>query len=87
MCTVTLTKFESHRTLCLLFCLILGMNIINRMNFLTELQSVCFEVRTEILCVPVATLSKTLVCDHSLAGILGLNPTGGMDVCCVLYDV
>jgi len=26
--------------------------------------------------------SKTWVCGRSLAGIVGSNPTGGMDVCC-----
>ena len=30
---------------------------------------------------PVATRSKAWVCNHSLAGIAGLNPAGGMDVC------
>ena len=32
--------------------------------------------------VPVAALSKTSVCGHSLVGIAGSNPAGGMDVCC-----
>ena len=34
--------------------------------------------------VPVAARSKARVCGRSLAGIAGSNPTGGMDVCCVL---
>jgi len=31
--------------------------------------------------VPVATLSKALIYGGSLAGIVGSNPTGGVDVC------
>jgi len=31
--------------------------------------------------VPVAARSKEWVCGLSLAGIVGSNPTGGMDVC------
>jgi len=31
--------------------------------------------------VPVATLSKAWVCGRSFAGIVGSNPTRGMDVC------
>ena len=31
--------------------------------------------------IPVAARSKAGVCGRSLAGIVGLNPTGGMDVC------
>jgi hypothetical protein len=37
--------------------------------------------------LPLAASSKMWVCRHSLAGIVGSNPTGGMDVsfeCCVL---
>jgi hypothetical protein len=36
--------------------------------------------------VPVATWSKAWVYSHSPAAIVGVNPTGGMDVCllCVL---
>ena len=30
--------------------------------------------------IPVAVRSKALVCGHSLAGIVGSNPAGGMDV-------
>ena len=32
--------------------------------------------------VPVAARSKALVCGRSPAEIVGLNSTGGMDVCC-----
>jgi len=32
--------------------------------------------------IPVAARSKAWVCSRSLAGIVGLNPAGGMDVCC-----
>jgi hypothetical protein len=31
--------------------------------------------------VPVAEQFKAWVCDRSLAGITGSNPSGGMDVC------
>jgi hypothetical protein len=31
--------------------------------------------------IPVAAQSKAWVCGLSLAGIVGLNPAGGMDVC------
>jgi hypothetical protein len=34
--------------------------------------------------IPVAARSKVWVCGRSLAGIAGLNLSGGMDVCCVL---
>ena len=34
--------------------------------------------------IPVAARSKAWVCIRSLAGIVGSNPTGGMDVCVVL---
>jgi hypothetical protein len=36
--------------------------------------------------IPVAVWSKAWVCGHSCAGIAGLNPAEGMDVCllCVL---
>ena len=30
---------------------------------------------------PVAAQSKAWVCGRSLAGVVGLNPAGGMDVC------
>jgi hypothetical protein len=33
--------------------------------------------------IPVAERSKARVCDRSLAGVPGLNPAGGMDVCVV----
>jgi hypothetical protein len=31
--------------------------------------------------IPVAARSKAWVCGSSLAGIVGLNSAGGMDVC------
>jgi hypothetical protein len=37
--------------------------------------------------IPMAARSEAWVCGHSLAGIVGSNPSGGMDVCrecCVL---
>ena len=33
------------------------------------------------MAIPVAARSKAWVCGRSLAGIMGLNPAGGMDVC------
>jgi hypothetical protein len=33
--------------------------------------------------IPVAALSKAWVYGRSFAGIVGSNPTGGMDVCVV----
>ena len=36
-----------------------------------------------VLPVPFAARSKTWVCGRSLNGIVGSNPTGGMDVCLV----
>jgi hypothetical protein len=35
--------------------------------------------------IPVAARSKSLVCGRALAGIVGSNPTRGMDVCLVQY--
>jgi len=37
--------------------------------------------------VSVAARSKTKVCGRSPAGIVGSNPTGGMDVLFVVIDV
>ena len=33
--------------------------------------------------IAVAARSKAWVCGHSLAGIVGSNPAGGMDICLV----
>ena len=33
--------------------------------------------------IAVAARSKALVCGRSLAGIVGSNPAGGMDICLV----
>jgi hypothetical protein len=41
----------------------------------------------EVMPITVAVRSKAWVCGRSLTGIVGLNPTGDMDVsyeCCVL---
>jgi hypothetical protein len=35
------------------------------------------------LCLMVAARSKAWDCGFSLAGIAGLNPSGGMDICLV----
>ena len=37
---------------------------------------------TSFMPIPVAVPSKAWVCGHSLAEIVGSNPTGGMDVSC-----
>jgi hypothetical protein len=42
-----------------------------------------------LLPIPVAKRSEAWVCGRSLAGIVGSNPAGGMDVsreCCILLD-
>jgi hypothetical protein len=31
--------------------------------------------------IPVVSLSKAWICGNSLSGIVGSNPTGGMDAC------
>jgi hypothetical protein len=36
--------------------------------------------------IPVAARSEAWVCGRALAGIMGSNPTGGIDVC-LLYSV
>jgi hypothetical protein len=43
-------------------------------------------IKPIILSVPIAVAvrSKAWVCGRSLTGIVGSNPTGGMDVCVVL---
>jgi len=38
----------------------------------------------EIRPIPLAARSKAWVCDQSLAGIVGSNPAGGMDVSLVV---
>jgi len=44
---------------------------------------------TTELPIPVAAQSKVWACSCSIAGIVGLNPAGGMDVCllCMLCVV
>jgi hypothetical protein len=48
-------------------------------------KTVLFGVEA-LLPFPLATLSKALVCGHSLTGIAGLNPPRGMDVCCCVLS-
>jgi hypothetical protein len=49
-------------------------------NFTADTR--CYILRAKInLPIPVAARSKTWVCGRSLTGIVGSNPTGGMDVC------
>ena len=38
-------------------------------------------VKLTALPIPVAVRSKAWVCGHPLAGIVGSNPAGGIDVC------
>ena len=42
---------------------------------------------TLIMRVPADATSKACVCGHSLAGIAGSNPAGGMDVCLSVVSV
>ena len=49
--------------------------------------TVGYEDVFDLLPIPVAARSEAWVCGRSLAGIVGSNPAGGMDVsreCCVL---
>ena len=51
-----------------------------------EQQSVLENSHYKLYCdrsmlIPVAMRSKEWVCGHSLTGIVGSNPAGGMDVC------
>jgi hypothetical protein len=39
--------------------------------------------RTRAVLVPMVVRSKSWLCVRSLAGIVGSNPAGGMEVCCV----
>jgi hypothetical protein len=49
-------------------------------HFALEHKKIYNRIKT-IMPVLVAARSKTLVCGRSLAGIVGSNHTGGMDVC------
>ena len=44
-------------------------------------RRVLFEKRTAPQPIPVAAWSKALVCGRPLAGIVGFNPTGSVDIC------
>ena len=50
-----------------------------RCNTVIEIHN--YETCMKKWLIPVAVWSKAWVCTHSLAGIVGLNPTRGMDVC------
>jgi hypothetical protein len=53
-----------------------------------NLSKLCFEKTTHIkVAVPAAARSKAQVYGSSPAEIVGSNPTGGMDVCCVCCQV
>ena len=47
----------------------------------TSLSSKIRESNGIVLPVPMAARSKAWFYSHSLVGIVGSNPTGGMDVC------
>jgi hypothetical protein len=51
----------------------------NRKNNITDI----FVQYLESKPIPMAAQSKASVCGRSLAGIVGSNPTGSMDVCLV----
>jgi len=53
-----------------------GQNISEDSNLqeISDLQAV-------IMQIPVAARSKAWVCCRALAGIVGSNPVGGMDIC------
>jgi hypothetical protein len=54
----------------------------NALRFITVVTLTHFCVTQDRdVSIPVAALSKAWVCDHSLAGIVGSNPAGGLDVC------
>ena len=56
--------------------------VIMNSQFTWEKYSVtCWTVRISNLPIPVIAWSKACACGHSLAGIAGLNPAGGMDIC------
>ena len=46
-----------------------------------EKLTVHYEDVFNLLPIPVAARSEAWVCGRSLAGIVGSNPAGGMDVC------
>jgi hypothetical protein len=56
-----------------------------------HLNSKCVWIRNSIRSqdrlksIPVAPWSRACVCGHSLAGIAGSNPTGGMYICLVSF--
>jgi hypothetical protein len=54
--------------------------------FAALLRKTVFFGYEALLPFPVAARSKAWVCGRSLAGIMGSNPAGGMDVCllCVI---
>jgi hypothetical protein len=51
--------------------------------FSVTLSGVIYQDNSTLLNLlyPVAALSKVWVCGRELAGIVGSNPIGGMDVC------
>jgi hypothetical protein len=49
--------------------------------WLSNKQYSILHVVTSLKLIPVAARSQTWVCGRSLAGIVGSNPAGGMDVC------
>ena len=59
-------------------------------SFSAHLMSIKFLAGSFAPPIPVAARSTAWVCGRSLAGIVGSNPAGGMDVtckCCLLSDI
>ena len=58
--------------------------IVNIFSYNTDKGSNCVSILVSLRSpIPVADRSKARVYGSSLAGIAGLNPAGGMDVCVV----
>jgi hypothetical protein len=53
----------------------------------SNLVQVLLSVNLSLMPIPVAARSKVWVCGRSLAGIVGLNLAGGMDVCLSVVSV
>jgi hypothetical protein len=56
----------------------------NMLQFIFRDSIVYYTSYRRLVPIPVAARSKSWVCGRSLTGIVGSNPTGGMDVCVVL---
>jgi hypothetical protein len=76
-------------TALLYICIFILLTETSAVHQLTRRISTNYRPNTHLTPVPVATRSKAWVCGRSLAGIVGSNPAGGMDVflCWVLCVV